>query len=332
MPDTAPVPNIVPIPGMVQGEVVAAGGAGSGSADGNANEGTDKEGAGGGNGGDDAGGDNRSGEGDPVNAVTGDVFTLPITDLGLPGPLPFTFVRAFRSTAITEDCGLGFGWNHSLGWRVEVRHERIRVWNERGLWTTFALPQIGHVVVGEYGWALRRDNDGFTVDAGDETWRSFAVSFDRGETYRLTSVEDRNRNRITVSYDGRGKLAGMVDSAGRAIKVTSDDLGHITSIQVRDAEPNGRWIAFGTYAYDEKSRLVRVTDADGHSWNYAYDDFNRLVRQTNRIGFSVHYRYDNRDRCIESWGEYAGKNPGLSGDVAPFLADGTTRAKGIYHR
>jgi RHS repeat-associated protein len=340
---SAPAPDLLPIPGMNQGIAIAAGSGGSGGGDGSAGEGGDGEGAGGGSGGDDASGDNRNApdkekyptcgtESHPVDVVTGQVFTHAITDLQLPGPLPLTFERSYSSTASKKDQGLGWGWAHSLGWLIEVERRRVRVWNEKGISVSFEVPEIGHSVLGDWGWVLRRELWGFAVDANDEVWRVFSVTFDEGKTFRLSAIDDRNKNRIGLTYDD-GKLAEVKDSAGRIIKVTSTKDGHITSLQVKNAEHQGQWIRFARYEYDDKGRLVRVTDADDYVWTYTYDEFNRLVRDTDRAGLSFCFRYDEKDRGIEAWGEYIGKtDPSLADDVPKFLYDKHTRAKGIYHR
>ncbi len=340
---SAPAPDQLPIPGMNQGTAVAAGDGGAGGGDGDGGDGNDKEGAGGGNGGDDATGDNRNApdkekyptcgtESHPVDVVTGQVFTHPIVDLSLPGPLPFSFERSYSSTASRQDQGLGFGWAHSLWWFVEVMRNRVRVWNEKGVSVSFPIPQIGHSILGDWGWVVRRELWGFAVDANDDVWRIFSTSFDEGKSFRLTAIEDRNKNRIALTYDD-GKLVEIKDSAGRTIKVTSTKQGRIASIEVKNSENHGQWIAFGRYQYDDLGRLVRVTDADDYSWTYEYDQYNRLVRDTDRVGLSFCFRYDEKDRGIEAWGEYAGrKDPSLADDLPMFLADGKTRAKGIYHR
>jgi RHS repeat-associated protein len=340
---TAPAPNLPPIPGMNPGQIVAAGGGGGGGGDGDGSDGNDKEGAGGGSGGDDATSDNRSApdpakyptcgtESHPVDVVTGRVFTHPITDLSLPGPLPLTFERAYSAAASKEDQGLGFGWAHSLGWFVQVERRRIRVWNDRGVSVDFRVPQVGDTELGDWGWVLRRELWGFAVDSNDGVWRIFSVSHDEGKTFRLSAVDDRNKNRIGITYDD-GKLAEIKDSAGRVVKVTTTKDGRIAALQVKNSEHQGQWVAFARYQYDDKGRLVRVTDADDHSWTYEYDEFNRLLRDTDRSGLSFCFRYDEKDRGIEAWGEYRGKkDPSLADDVPTFLWDGRTRAKGIYHR
>jgi RHS repeat-associated protein len=331
MPDTAPVPNIVPIPGMVQGEVVAGGGGGSGDGSGDGGDGGDGEGAGGGGGGGNAGGDNREGP-DPIDPITGRVYTLPVTDLALPGPLPLSFSRSYSSTAVHEDRGFGPGWSHTLGWRVEVLRDRVRVWNDQGLWSSFSTPPEGGEALGARGWLLRRAAPGFVVDAGDDVLRVFSTTHDDGHSFVLTEVEDRNGNRIQLTYEG-GRLCQIVDSASRVVKVTSTREGRIASLQVKNADHLGRWVVFARYSYDEKGRLVGAMDADDFHASYEYDEFDRLIRQTDPSGFAVTFVYDARDRGIETWGEYAGKrDPSLAEDVAELLADGTSRARGVGHR
>jgi YD repeat-containing protein len=340
---TAPAPNLPPIPGMNQGIAIAAGSGGDGDADGNAGDGNDSENASGGSGGDDASADNRSApdyekyptcgtESHPVDVVTGRVFTHPVFDLALPGPLPFLFERSYSSGASEEDQGLGFGRAHSLGWFVEVHPRRVTVWSGRGVAVRFPLPEIGHSLTGDWGWVLRRDNWGYAVDTGDGTWRIFSVSEDEGKRFRLSAIDDRNKNRIALTYDD-GQLVEIVDSGARVIRLASTKEKRIARISVRNAETNGQWIAFASYEYDSGGRLVRVTDADGHSWRYEYDEHNRLLRDTDRAGLTFCFRYDEKDRGIEAWGEYSGKrDPSLADDLPKVLADGRTRAKGIYHR
>src|SRR5688572_27865460 len=118
---TAPVPNIPAIPGMNPGVFVLGGGGDGGGAGGRGGgAGKDKQGANGKNGGDNASGggkgacgsgqnggacpnhhgkkgSGKGSKGDPVDIVTGRVFTIPVTDVHLPGPLPLTLTRSYTS-------------------------------------------------------------------------------------------------------------------------------------------------------------------------------------------------------------------------------------------
>lgn len=115
MPRTAPIPNMVAIPGMCPGVVIKAGGAGGGGSGAGRGKGKGgKKGARTKGGKDDAkdgkknagacgngsnadggcpnpqhGGGGQVTAGDPVDVATGRVFTVPAVDLALGGPFPF---------------------------------------------------------------------------------------------------------------------------------------------------------------------------------------------------------------------------------------------------
>ncbi|XXY46624.1 RHS repeat-associated core domain-containing protein [Sorangium sp. So ce269] len=343
MARTAPVPNIPAIPGMNPGVFVMGGGAGGGGGSGPGGQARGgNQGAGGGSGGNQASGGQKNAPdyqrypecgyaSHPVDVVTGRAFTHPIADLELPGPLPFSFARMYSSTMAHRDTGLGFGWGHSLGWEVEIRRRKLVVWNEQGVAVDFPHLPEGAEVVGPWGWLLRRDRDSFVVDADDGVLRRFAERSADGTRVRLSAIENRNHQRITLHYE-EGRLVRITDSAGRAIRVRSTQDGHIEALDVKNAAHQGRWIAMVTYRYDDAGHLVSATDADGWSSQYAYDDGHRMTSDADRTGLCFHFVYDERGRCVESWGDYPGRpDPSLVGGLPATLADGMTRAKGIHH-
>ncbi|MGK9517692.1 DUF6531 domain-containing protein, partial [Salmonella enterica subsp. enterica] len=63
--------------------------------------------------------DKTATHGCPVSMVTGEEL-LTLTDGELDGVLPFAWTRLYRTSAVEVDCGLGFGWSHSLAQRLEV--------------------------------------------------------------------------------------------------------------------------------------------------------------------------------------------------------------------
>ncbi|NWE62582.1 type IV secretion protein Rhs, partial [Pseudomonas tolaasii] len=62
----------------------------------------------------------------PVSMVTGEEL-LTLTDGTLDGILPFEWTRLYRTSAVDIDCGLGFGWSHSLAHRLAVAGDSV-VW------------------------------------------------------------------------------------------------------------------------------------------------------------------------------------------------------------
>src|SRR5262249_35292637 len=152
----------------------------------------------------------------PVDVVTGRAFTHPVFDLELPGPLPLAFSRMYSSKMADRDTGLGFGWGHTFGWEIEVGRRRVTVWNEQGIAVDFPPLEVAEEVIGPWGWVLRREAWGYAVDANDGVWRVFSETFDAGKRWRLTAIDDRNRNRIGLTYEN-GRLVEVKDSAGRIV-------------------------------------------------------------------------------------------------------------------
>ncbi|WP_437972187.1 RHS repeat-associated core domain-containing protein [Sorangium sp. So ce260] len=344
---TSPAPDAAAPPGMCPGVAVLGGGGGSGDGDGDGSGGKDGNGGDGNGNGADGSGDGKGGAGcgsgsqggcsncsskvgagDPVDVITGEVFTLPQTDLSLPGFFNLDLVRSYSSLDRARDIGLGWGWRHSLAWDMHVERSRVVVHDGFGRTAEFpALPEVGaHASLGS--WGLTRTSDGYDLRPGNEFIHSFVPDPRDARVLRLAAISYRNRGRVTLHYE-HGRLARIIDTAGRLIVLGAAAGGRIGSISV--AQPGGRTIVFARYEYDSMGDLVSATDADGNSFRYVYDDEHMLVQQALPTGLRFHFVYDVKGRCVETWGDHAGKDPALAGHLPPMLADGETRAKGIYH-
>ena len=77
----------------------------------------------------------------PVSMVTGEEL-LTLTDGSLDGILPFDFTRLYRTSAVEIDCGLGFGWSHSLAHRLEIDGDGVIWIDHENRRTTFPLPGV----------------------------------------------------------------------------------------------------------------------------------------------------------------------------------------------
>ncbi|WP_437625277.1 RHS repeat-associated core domain-containing protein [Sorangium sp. So ce1151] len=357
MARTAPIPNIPAIPGMNPGVFIMGGGGGGGGGSGRGGGGgAAGQGASGGNGGSSASGGGKSAsscglpgqdgggcpnhhggknsgkvaQGDPVDVITGRVFTLPETDLYLPGPLPFDFARAYSSTARDRDRGLGFGWSHTFSWEIALRSRRCLVETPDSAEIEFGSIPTDAAALGVDGWLLHREDHGFVLDAPDGIRRRFerdpADSLER--RFRLASVADRHGNRIALQWD-RGRLAALVDSVGRSVSLRPGERGQVAALEVITSSRQ-RYI-FARYTYDDVGRLVAATDADGHTTRYVYDDRNLLRAQEAPTGVTFFYRYDDAARCVETWGEIpGGEETILASSVTKVLHDGAP-ARGIHH-
>ncbi|KYF55100.1 hypothetical protein BE04_19760 [Sorangium cellulosum] len=112
-------------------------------------------------------GSGKVAQGEPVDVVTGRVFTVPEADVDLPGPLPLEIVRSYGSQARERDIGLGFGWSHSLAWAVELRRRSTVVVTADGIEEEFGLVSRDAGVIGPHGWVLHREGNGFSLDFPD---------------------------------------------------------------------------------------------------------------------------------------------------------------------
>src|SRR5262249_16309934 len=133
-------------------------------------------------------------------------------------------------------------------------------------------------------------------------------------------VRYRNRGHLELEYE-RGRLARVTDTVGRVVVFDHTPEGRIAGISV--TTPAAERLAFARYRYDERGNLVAATDADGHTTRYAYGDAHELTVHEYPSGLTFQYKYDRKLRCIETWGEYPGRNdPALAADLPKVLADG----------
>ncbi|MEZ4313443.1 MAG: DUF6531 domain-containing protein, partial [Polyangiaceae bacterium] len=359
MARTAPVPNFPAIPGMNPGIFILGGGGDGGGSGAGGGKGKGKgQGGDGKNGGKDGQGDGKgacgqgagsdggacpnnhggsmgakggASQGDPVNFLTGEVFTHGIADVSLPGPLPLDIVRSYRSGAREHDVGLGWGWSHGLCWRVEQRRRTVLVHTFDGMEETFGNLPPDTALLGPHGWLLHREAEGFVLEIPDG--RSYELEPDPGDmaaqSFRLAAIRDRAGNRITLSYEGTF-LARVTDSVGRVVHARRTTCGRIAAweMTLRTGEP----FVLARFRYDSDGHLVEVRDAEGHPTSFEYDSDHRMITKRHSTGLVFHYRYDEAGRCVETWGDYEGaEDPCLAPNLPDLLADRKTAAKGIHH-
>ncbi|WP_437946139.1 RHS repeat-associated core domain-containing protein [Sorangium sp. So ce296] len=350
MARTAPIPNIPAIPGMNPGVFIMGGGGDGGGGSGRGGGGgAGRQRAGGRNGGASANGGGRDARscgpgsgggcmnpahgrgigthaGDPVDPTTGRVYTLPQVDMALLGPLALGIERAYSSFD-ADDRGLGYGWSHSLDWEIELRRQTFVLRRPHGAHERHALPAIGETSTLLDGTSLRRDSRGIVL-AVEHLVYLFAPTPETASRYRLVAITDHARNRIELRYDA-GRLARIIDSAGRVVTVQRFPDGHISRFEMRTSR--GRTVWYRRYEYDGKGDLVAALDAEGRRIEMRYEE-HRLVEQRYPSGLTAHFVYDQQGRCVETWCDYGGApDPALAADVPELLANGVTPAKGMLH-
>lgn len=123
----------------------------------------------------------------------------------------------------------------------------------------------------------------------------------------LSSIVDKNGNRILFGYDANGNLIQVTDTVGRALTLAYDSSHRIIGIR----DPIGRKESF---TYTAENDLATVTDPAGGVTTYTYDGSHhvtsttlpnkavlfkntydaagRVVTQTNGRGFTTAFAYD----------------------------------------
>lgn len=348
MARTAPVPNLPPIPGMCPSIAVLAGGGDGGGSGGNGAG----DGNGNGNGPGDGSGDAANGDGtgtgscgngsqggcsscssgtaagDPVDVTSGNAFTVPHRDLFLPGPFCLDIRRSYSAALRTQDFGLGHGWMLTITCRLEEHRHHLVLFTGDG--KRILLPRLDNDGEESFsgGWAVRRIDGGYTVRPGNEFIHWFHRRSRDSFTFDLVAITYRRRGAVEFEYDPPGVLARVRDSAGRDLVFTSDK-GRTTSIHV--PAPDGTSIVFARYTYDDDGDLVLFVDADGNATRYAYED-HKLVAVAYPSGLTARFVYDDQGRCVETWCDRDGQvDPAIADDAPTLLADGRTKARGIYH-
>ncbi len=141
------------------------------------------------------------------------------------------------------------------------------------------------------------DPDGTVVVKQEEEGTTYSYS-----CYgRLTRIEDRNGNFVSVNFDDR-HLKQISDRYGRTVTATTNPEGRITSLR----DFTGRTIG---YAYTGKL-LTSFTDAERNVYGYTYDANSNLNSQINpdRTARSYIYNlYDEKYKVVEETDELGNK-------------------------
>ncbi|HJR30737.1 MAG TPA: RHS repeat domain-containing protein, partial [Pseudomonas sp.] len=223
----------------------------------------------------------------PVSMVTGEEL-LTLTDGSLDGILPFDFTRLYRTSAAEIDCGLGFGWSHSLAHRLEIDGDQVIWIDHENRRITFPLPNSErpaiHNSLSRTAIYLGADPEELILaQAGDDT-RFY--HFHHG---RLTAISDAYDNRLRITRDRQERIQRLDNGAGRAFLLRYDR-AHLIAVDYQCFRPAQSlakaWHTEQTlvsYHYDERDQLIEATNAAGESERYDYDD-NHVILQRQLAG------------------------------------------------
>uniref|UniRef100_UPI00103698F5 RHS repeat-associated core domain-containing protein n=1 Tax=Pseudomonas sp. Sample_10 TaxID=2448269 RepID=UPI00103698F5 len=256
--------------------------------------------------------DRTATHGCPVSLVTGEEL-LTLTDGSLDGLLPFEFTRLYRTSAVEIDSGLGFGWSHSLGQRLEIDGDTV-VWvdaeNRR---TPFPLPSAARPAIHN---SLSRAAI-YLGDAPEELIVALAGEAARFYHFvggRLSAISDAYGNRLTVQRDISQRIQRLDNGAGRGLLLRYERR-HLIAVDYQRFDCSGDqppvWRTEQTlvsYRYDARGRLIEASNAAGESERYDYDEQHVILQRQLAGGASFYWEWENSGkaaRCIRHWASFA---------------------------
>ncbi|WP_428557339.1 RHS repeat-associated core domain-containing protein [Pseudomonas edaphica] len=267
----------------------------------------------------------------PVSMVTGEEL-LTLTDGTLDGILPFEWTRVYRTSAVEVDCGLGFGWSHSLAQRLVVSGDSV-VWTDHeNRRTEFVLPSANlPAITNSLAEAAI-----YLGDVPDELVLAQASRFYHFHNGVLVAISDAYDNRLRVFHDRLGRVERLDNGVGRSLFLRYE-LGRIVAVDYQVHRAKGHepfeWVTeqkVVSYAYDDLGRLVSATNAVGESEVYRYDEQHVILERGLAGGASFFWEWERAGkaaRCVRHWASFSQMDTryawGDDGRVTVHNADGS---------
>ncbi|MER2019108.1 DUF6531 domain-containing protein, partial [Pseudomonas simiae] len=210
--------------------------------------------------------DKTATNGCPVSMVTGEEL-LTLTDGTLDGLLPFEWTRLYRTSAVEMDCGLGFGWGHSLAHRLSVSGDAVLWTDHENRSTALPLPTASRPAITN----SLAEAAIYLGSLPDELVLSQGSRFYHFRDGVLTAISDAYDNRLRISRNYLGQIERLDNGVGRSLFLRYAS-GRIVAVdyQIERAVDDGPfvWVTeqnVVSYAYDAGGRLVCATNAVGES-------------------------------------------------------------------
>jgi len=161
-----------------------------------------------------------TGCGDPVDVASGQLIDTR-TDFYIPGTIPLHLTRTYDRKAT----GLvGRGWDSTWGRHLRVESAKTIYQDPEGVDITFHTPDdvinSANVRMPHLEMMGRKGRDVFILDRLEQLIYFFGRN--DGDRILLTSIEDRNENKITFHYD-TDSLIELRHSEGFAVDLMSKD-------------------------------------------------------------------------------------------------------------
>lgn len=252
----------------------------------------------------------------PVSMVTGEEL-LTLTDGQLDGLLPFEWTRLYRTSAVEIDCGLGYGWSHTLAHRVEIVGDEVIWTDHENRATVFPLPSEQRPAItnslSRAGIFLGDDPSELVLAQAGKRPSFYHFRFNsKGAT--LIAISDSYGNRLHVTRDIHGRIKRLDNGAGRALLLRYDRK-HIVAVDYQQFLPadnlEDAWNTVQTlvtYSYDTQHRLIEAKNAAGEAEHYRYNEQHVILERQLAGGAAFYWEWENQgklSRCTHHWANFS---------------------------
>ncbi|MBD2800020.1 RHS repeat protein [Xenorhabdus sp. M] len=251
---------------------------------------------------------------EPVDVATGD-FLQEWPVIAIPGLLPITLNRSYRSTA--KYSGLfGSKWADDWSRQLVIGNHEVLFTDVDGVVYDFATPDnqvqsrnkhIPHYVLtgelnGELGLTDRQSQLIYHFNQTTETSR------------KLSAITDRRQNRIDFIYDKHGRLIEVIRNDGVRLALGYKD-NRLQTVDLLEGATTQRLVSchYDTHGYlnecepfqhnhlwheyDAQGRMTRWHDTDQTDFHLTYDERGRVISTYSPSGYwHDRFRYDDNAR------------------------------------
>ncbi|MFP8966456.1 RHS repeat-associated core domain-containing protein [Pokkaliibacter sp. CJK22405] len=255
-------------------------------------------------------------DGCPVSMVTGEEL-LTLNDARLEGPLALVWSRMYRTTAVEQQLGMGYGWSHSLNHRLTVAQDRIHWRDHEGRTVSFPHPSLSRpsIINPLAGAALYLGEKPSEAEKAKGILGEIILTQPGLPFYHFRILDNRT---LEDGEGATGYLHALSDAYGNRLAIHYDDQMRLSSVQDRDHQ----WLRFRYQEHKQErpeglrhllddtptvsllhevvlERRVELSDQNPAPRResfllirYHYNALHQLIAAENALGEQERYRYD----------------------------------------
>ncbi|MDC9590973.1 DUF6531 domain-containing protein, partial [Xenorhabdus sp. XENO-10] len=253
-------------------------------------------------------------KGEPVDMATGDFLQVwPV--IAIPGLLPITLTRTYRSTAKLNGL-FGPKWTDDWSRQLVLVDGKVNFIDADGVIYDFNTPDNQVLARNQHipHYLLTGELTGELKLADRQSQRTYHFNHAVGNTRKLSAITDRRQNAIRFIYDKQSQLIEIVRTDGfrlilgyhehqlqtvdyleqhkqqRLVTCHYDPKGYLNECEA--FQHNHLW-----HEYDAQGRMIRWHDTDQTDLNLTYDEQGRVLSTTSPSGYWCdRFRYDDNAR------------------------------------